>query len=330
SASSPHFFAFESPLVMLVYVSQMFFTLSLGLIPVLLFHATGTRVDRSVDLATFFPVPLMLLALLGSTGSANCCVRGIGSVFLGNLFTQRGVLGNSVVTGNRPELFPFPLWWVISAAAVVAGSLVVRRIRAQLVSREPFRPRPDVVMLAAFGAFNIGGVIFRGVLGGPIFDRYLIPVVLATSILLLRNTKEPTAAANRGAYLVTGLVALVSVALVSSGHSFDVARWRGGEIAASSGIPPGEVDGGFEWVGYHYRGVVQLDAPNRPLDLGPGYLDVFPRAGNCGVVAASRVSNARFDLIDSVDYRTLFGLRSHDLWIYKMMPACENRTTEQR
>lgn len=328
SGSSPHFFGFQLGSELLVPLAQMFFTLSLGLVPVVLLLATNQEggIGRLVKPGWFVSVPLLVLALL-SGGYPVCCSDGSASVFLGNVLTEHGVLDNQVLPGIRPTLFPFPLWWILSAAAVVGGSMFAGRLRTMLSGWNRSPRQPALLMLAIFGAVTAGGVIFRGVLGGPMFDRYLPPLVLVAAIFLLRGQREPTWTGNRGVFVVTGLLALASLILVSSGHAFDVARWEAARIAVASGIPAADVDGGFEWVGYHYDGIAQPGAPNRPLDPGPGYLDLFPQADNCAVVAASPLTDPEFDLIDSVPYRSFLGLRVHRMWIYRFPPVCANAGT---
>lgn len=323
AASSPHFFGFLLGSELLVFLAQMFFTVSLGLVPAAVFLVTNLegRLDRMMNLGWFIPVPLMIMALL-SAGTPTCCLDGSGSVFLGNLLTEYGVLDNQVLPGERPPAFPFPIWGLLSGAAVVSGAISVGRLRTVLPRQRRRSSEPHVLMLAGFGAIEAGAVIFRGVLGGPIFDRYLTPLVLVAAIFLLRGEKKPTWSRNRGAFVVTGLLAAISLILVSNGHAFDVARWRAAEVAVTSGVPADHVDGGFEWVGYHYDGVAQLEGRNRPLDFGPGYLDLFPRARNCAVVSASLLNDPRLELIDSVPYRTLLGLRSNRVWVYRFAPAC--------
>lgn len=325
AGSSPHFFGFQLGSELLVPLAQMFFTLSLGLVPVVLLLATNQEggIGRLAKPGWFVTVPLLVLALF-SGGYPVCCSDGSASVFLGNVLTEHGVLDNQVLPGIRPTLFPFPLWWILSAAAVVGGSMFAGRLRTMLSGWNRSPRQPAVLMLAIFGALTAGGVIFRGVLGGPMFDRYLPPLVLVAAIFLLRGQREPTWTGNRGVFVVTGLLGLASLILASSGHTFDVARWEAARIAVASGIPAADVDGGFEWVGYHYDGIARPGAPNRPLDPGPGYLDLFPQADNCAVVAASPLTDPEFDLIDSVPYRSFLGLRVHRMWIYRFPRACAN------
>ena len=323
SGSSPQFLGFQLGGDLLIFLAQAFFTLSMGLIPVVLFLTS--RDERAAGRVINFGwliAALLLIITLFSSGVSACCADGPASVFLGNLLTERGVLGNQVLPGKQPTLFPLPIWWILSAAAVVSGAMFAGRLHSSFSQWKWVRPQSPVLMVAAFGVLHSGAVIFWGILGGPIFDRYLIPPLLVVSVLLLRARTKPARVWNPGTVASTALLGAVSFVLVSSGHAFDVARWKAAEIAVSSGVPAQDVDGGFEWVGFHYEGAAQSGAPNRPLDPGPGYLDLFPRAGNCAIVTSSPAASPQLDLIDSVPYRSLLGLRTHRVWVYRFARAC--------
>jgi hypothetical protein len=324
---SSHFFRIDLGGDLVVHVTQSYFTLSLALLPALLWVKANGRLHPMTVFVAAVPLPLAGLAVMDSAGDPTCCLGGSGSVFVGNLLTERGVLGNQVVAGIRPTLFPAPIWWALSAAAVVAGCLLAGRMhRAFVAARGEHRHHDlSVVMLAVFGALTGAALIFRAALGGPLFDRYLTPLVLVGAILVMRGRTEREATRGRLAPVVLALLGLLSVILVTSGHNFDAARWRAAEIGVASGVPPRDVDGGFEWVGFHNRGVADRNSARRPDDLGPGYMDLFATAGNCAIVMSSPSTTTSLQTIDRVGYRTLLGLNEETMWLYRVPEACDDK-----
>jgi hypothetical protein len=325
AGDSSHYFGLEMGSELVVFMTQSAFSISLALLPAALFVVArnGWTMRGVAAVTSLIPLPLALFTVAASENAGTCCVGGSGSVFVGNILTERGVLGNQVLTGIRPTLFPAPIWWILSAGAVVGACLIVSHLHSSLRGvRRTRPPEPAIMMLATYGALTAGAVIFRAALGGPTFDRYLTPLVVVGAIVLFRGQSEPRWGRDRPAFIVTAALALVSVILVSSGHAFDSARWHAAEIAVASGIPAKSVDGGFEWVGFHYRGRADRDAPNRLDDLGPGYLDLFSNAENCAIVAASTSADPELEVMDSVEYRTLLGLNEERIWIYRFGAAC--------
>jgi hypothetical protein len=70
---------------------------------------------------------------------------------------------------------------------------------------------------------------------------------------------------------------------VLASDAFSAARWQFGEIAAS-GVPPGEVDAGMEWVAYHATGLGTPYAPARPGQMW--YTGYWPSYRQCAIVTS--------------------------------------------
>ena len=327
AGGNSHFFGVRLGQWLVVEMSQNFFTASLGLVPVLVFLIARKRPELTLATAAagIAVISLAVLALNSSVGEPTCCLGGTGSVFRGNLLTERGPLGNQVLPGQRPEM-PVMLWVTISATGIAAGALIAMRSLSVLAA--PIRYArdlsPDLVALWSFGIITAGSIVFRSALGGPSFDRYLTPVVLVGAILVARDLGgPPEPRVPRGPAVAVAALAVLSLAFVTGGHSFDAARWKAAEQATDSGIAAQNIDGGFEWVGYHHGGITNEPTPARGIPYGPGYLYMFPRAGNCIVVSSSPSQDGRLEAIGSRDYRTYLGLGTETLWIYRFAEACQ-------
>ena len=96
-----HFFGVRLGQWLVVEMSQNFFTASLGLVPVLVFLIARKRSELTLATAAagVAAIALAVLALNSSAGEPTCCLGGTGSVFRGNLLTERGPLGNQVLPG---------------------------------------------------------------------------------------------------------------------------------------------------------------------------------------------------------------------------------------
>lgn len=325
-AGNTHFFGLQLGQLLYVQIAQNFFTVMFGLLIPLLFVTARrqARLGIAALAAGAVVVALGVFALSSSAGEPTCCLGGNGSVFRGNLLTERGPLGNQVLPGDRPTM-PAALWLLMTGAALTAGVLVAGRAvaAAGTLPRLAREVPADVAVLASFAGLTAGAILLRAILGGPTFDRYLTPLVLVGAILLLRGSGTgDTVRTPASVPIAVAALALVSLGLVAAGHSFDAARWEAAEQMVAAGIAPGDVDGGFEWVGYHYDGITGEQAPARSVPHGPGYLYMFPAAGNCGVVSSSPASDPRFEPLGTIGYRTWFGLKKEQVWSYRFTDAC--------
>jgi hypothetical protein len=323
---TPHFFSSNFSLNMLPFLSQIFFTFSLGVAPaVVLVLRDRARTLAGLGFVAVGAAALGVFTIQHTDNSPTCCLRGEGSVFTGNLFTDRGALGNQALFGDRSTLFPETVWLLITGAAIVAGACVLAIAWKRIV---PFRMGsvgrdPGVTTLAVLGGSSAGAIVFRHALGGPLFDRYVTMLVAVGAIFLLRGLAAPARWRDLGAGLGAAAAAVVlAIVAVGSAASFDSGRWRAGEAAVEAGIAAEDVDAGFEWAGFHYDGVANEPAARRSFPTPPGYMDLFPGAGNCGLVAASPQTGPAFELIEQVPYSHWIGRRTQFLWVYRFEDGC--------
>jgi Dolichyl-phosphate-mannose-protein mannosyltransferase len=327
AGDTSHFFASNFSLQMVPYLTQAFFTFSLGVAPaaIVALRSKG-RAAIAWGPAVVVAVAFAVFAVQQTGGNPTCCYNSPGSVFLGNLLTERGALGNQALFADRPVLFPPVPWMLLTAGAIAAGAALLALAARRLTTPEAWRVGrdPGATTLALLGWSTATAIVFRHALGGPLFDRYVVVPVAIAAILLLRDVSAPRSLAEvKGAVAVGAALALVGTVVVGSGASFDAARWRGGEAAIDAGIAAGDIDAGFEWVGFHYDGVVNEAVPRRSAYTPPGYMNMFPAAGNCGLVAASEQTGEDFELLATVPYRQWLGVSVEHLWVYRYRPGCE-------
>lgn len=306
--------------------AKAFLTLGLALLPaaLALLAARGRPPLRAAGLAAGAFV----------LGVALFVVARGDSVITGNYLDPLGALGNGVLTCCRVSPLAGGIWPALSVATVIAavalaalvGSAAWDGARRLLAERRA--PAPHDVALGVFGALAAVSVVGRGLMGLPAFDRYLLPLLLAALVPALRAVSGPVG--RRWAPALTGLAALVALTVVLGADlsAYDAARWRAGERLVRSGIPPRQVDAGFEWLGAHSPGVVpdRARGPWAP-PLGPN-AETFPSAGNCGLVASSPRPEPGLELVERRRFRGLGPLADGAVWAYRNPAAC--RLTAQR
>ncbi len=221
-------------------------------------------------------------------------VRAASSLFVGNYVVHDGALSDIVIRGPRPDVLPGPVWAGIVAGASIAGVLLVvigahacaRAIRA--IGRRPrSTPDPVTVLLAVSVLGYLGGYLLAMLTGIQVYDRYLLPVLPAAGMLLLRASAPEPAARPVGFGAIAALSALtvLGLAFATDSASFDGARWRAAEAAVERGWAVQRIAGGFEWRAYQ-RGDRYPKTGQRPRDCVVVRID--PHVARSRVVAVVR------------------------------------------
>jgi 4-amino-4-deoxy-L-arabinose transferase-like glycosyltransferase len=179
--------------------------------------------------------------------------------YLGNVFYRVG-LGPPTLTDVYAQHAPWPhasialgvVLTVTSTLGGVAGAgLLVTTVRR---AREAFREARPVedggrglwrVLLVSFtGAY----LIFQLCTATLIFDRYLLPI-FPVIVLLGLDAAPPHLARAPVVVACLAAVALFSVAGTREYLSWNDARDRAVRALVAAGVPPAEIDGGFEYNG---------------------------------------------------------------------------------
>lgn len=185
--------------------------------------------------------------------------------FAGNYVVPLGILGRDVSAGPRQDIFPKYVWGgmlvvgtisavLLTLAAMPALVTVTRRMRAlDFTVRDPIR---------AFLALALSGYIAAyatvALLGLPIYDRYLLPIIPLAALLLVsspelaaaRNDAARTRAPWRlgAASIALLLLAAIGFTYTLDSASFDGTRWKVDTEVVHLGWGPKQISGGFEWI----------------------------------------------------------------------------------
>jgi hypothetical protein len=187
--------------------------------------------------------------------------------FVGNYLARDGVLSNMVLGGKRPPVIPASIYDLLvllgSLSAVVLVLVAVpfladlpRRVR----DRELLEIENPIVAMMGLTVAGFTVAYSLAVLTAlPVYDRYVLPVLPLIALIALHAApREPRSVrvntpriAAAGVSLV--LLTVVGLAFTVDSASFDGTRWKVAVMATEKGYQPLQIDGGFEWLGYHLQ-----------------------------------------------------------------------------
>jgi len=233
--------------------SLIFFT---GLLVAPAFLACGRSTAGEVPPGWGARRPLRLALLLVTAAFVSLAafrlVRDVNSPFAGNLFSAYGVFRvDEVLSGEREVNLPAWLRVLFSALGLLFLYPALSRMAAKLrpgAAGELLRARPDIIVPLIFGSLYAAALAVRGVF----FDRYflpLLPAVLFLAALLLDKARP-------GRRMLAGLAAVLaimafSVTTARDYFSWNIAKWNLAARAARRLGSLEELDGGYEWNGWH-------------------------------------------------------------------------------
>lgn len=158
---------------------------------------------------------------------------------------------------NVPSL-PAGFWLVVTAIGIVGGALLVSRsiavglrvVRA-LRARAVGGPEAVQAFLLSSAAIYLLPMLVSG-----LFDRYLISVVPLLAACFVgpqrRLSRNPRRARALPAALALALLAVFAVAGTRDYLVWNRARWKAlDDLVELRGVPPHDIDGGFEFNGWH-------------------------------------------------------------------------------
>ena len=126
-------------------------------------------------------------------GSRSTTVRAAADLFVGNYVVHDGALSDIVLTGPRPDVVPAPVWAIVVAVASIAGvvlAVIAAHACARAVRRAHPAPGPHPIRSpscspSAWSGY-LGGYVVAMLTGIQVYDRYVLPVLPAAGMLLLR------------------------------------------------------------------------------------------------------------------------------------------------
>jgi hypothetical protein len=164
--------------------------------------------------------------------------------FLTNMINWNGV-GTLPLLGTKATIYPAwlnPLaHWVGIAAGGVLAWLGARSVWDAL------RQRDGGLAAVALGLAVAGGGYY---LLQEYFDRYLLTFVPLALVLAARS--GPLGRSGLvAAWLVCAGLAAYSLAGLVDHLAWNEARWAAGRALVAEGVPPEDIEGGYEWIGWH-------------------------------------------------------------------------------
>lgn len=217
------------------------------------------RAWQASDAVTTLLTSLMAVWLVGTY------FRVPSTPFLGNYVARDGVLSDVVLAGTRPDVIPRSVFNVLVGFGSIAGMLIVLAavpcivgLTRQLRSRT--MPSFTDPLVAVMGLTITGFAIaysFAIATGLPVYDRYALPILPLIGLLVLRTRRHEVPAEHpaRSHYAWAGvtlvLLGILGLAFTADSASFDASRWKVAEMVTKNGYEPIQVNGGFEWLGWH-------------------------------------------------------------------------------
>ncbi len=169
-----------------------FSTLALCLSPALVMAIAWWRSRWRV--ADVLPGLIVGLLIAWAPLSALAKTGRLPSMLIGNLFTSVGPDGGGALGGGRPLIYPTEVWTAVQVAAFIATifvpgvttGIIGSTLRYGGLARSRIREwsRSPVSLLVAFALFTAMGLALYG-WAYTMFDRYLWPLILVGSALLL-------------------------------------------------------------------------------------------------------------------------------------------------
>ncbi len=230
-----------------------------------------------------------------------------------------GTASLSTLSGAQSNL----VWHFVAVCAAAGGALLLAvTLTAVIVGVERHGARaivrlagahPALSIVVAFILLSFAVDVASSYLQHAVWDRYLIPVLVAVVLLVCRASSSLRAsrAAAVGGAAIALVLAVAAVWSVTDWNSFQSARFDGAALAARAGVPEANIDAGFEYVGIH-----GATATPMVLETDQSYLDVFHDFRRCAFVGADDRPPAGMHEIGQVRYKAAFGLVRRTIHVF--------------
>jgi hypothetical protein len=303
---------------------KAFTTFTLMIAPITIFW--GTR------LLTIRKIEMMKAELLITSGILLSLITVFRSgFFLGNYYSQIGILMNQTMGGQRPLLFSGLFWSVLIMTSLVSAllfiaflSLCIRNIRNRVIEGNTIRLTNASGILMVFISISMVLLAITIFSGQSTFDRFLWPMAVATSVVIMSfiEEKKTSVTISSGAYGLLLVLLLVSSLLATLNiFSYEEAQWKSGRLLVKSGFPPKSVDAGFDWMG-HNEGYIDLHCDSGFRGGVQPYVPCFPGPDLQAVVFNSRQSySSQLSFVSKISYYKYGFFDKQYLYAYEIVRA---------
>jgi hypothetical protein len=229
-----------------------------------------------------FLAPILLVALIGcwrrwrpgerlGFGVAAAGCAGLLAVAVlrlgarmpvhGNVLTEHGI-GPIALKAVDLAPLPAPAWQAATLIAVLGGGLILAflgllalRLALALIAVR-LAEHWDLILVGAAAAIYVAPILLLGLGPFGFYDRYLLfllPLGAGLAVILLRDLPSPAPGVALSIALSVAM-AVFSTAATRDYMEVQRARWQALDALTGAGVPPTEIDGGFEFNGWHlYR-----------------------------------------------------------------------------
>jgi Dolichyl-phosphate-mannose-protein mannosyltransferase len=237
---------------------------------------------------------LVILAI----GSAGCIFFALSQIhrhkfaywlapFLGNYVTIYGLVEDVSLHGPKPVVLSFGVRLFITLLLLASllsffAYLFTRFRRPSLSSNTPSQISwyQLGVLIVPFTTIYIGLLIPRAAIN-QLFDRYLLPLLMLSLLVILRYYQDQIRPLVPPATLVP-IAIFAAFAIAGTHDSFALFRARLNVVdeLRSAGVPPTAIDGGFEYNGWNQIEIARyINDPKIPVNPGdhfrPSFKDSF-------------------------------------------------------
>jgi hypothetical protein len=223
------------------------------------------------------------------------------------ILSPAGFLAEQLVPGQRPALLDLMSRVILSALGCLLGAGLLARI----ARRSKVSLGDQLLMVFTF-------LSFCATLATPrLYDRYLLflmPGLLAMAQRQFSGDRPIWPAGN----VAVALLAALSVSLTHDLWSWNAARWQLGREALAAGIPPSDIEGGFEWDGYYsFLSRPPATGQRTPLVTATDAI-FFPYISGRYALSFSALPDSEVD--KEVTYRTWLPPAIHRFYLLKAKP----------
>jgi len=182
-------------------------------------------------------VPIMAVIVIGVP-----LATGKPMPYLSNVINVKGI-GSLTLLGDKPPLTSTWVFWMVTIATPFVGAAqaavwtdAIRRLRAD-----------GAAAIVPLAGCLMAVLTFLIVI---LWDEYLIVFIPAAMFLTLRLAPITRAGLVSAAAVCVAMF-LYGAAEMADYMAWNRARWSAANALVAEGIPPEEIAGGLEWVGWH-------------------------------------------------------------------------------
>ncbi len=187
--------------------------------------------------------------------------------YLTDILTRRGLRPYLAYTAYELGAHrPFALSTEAAAALTLATGLAGWVLSTLMIARVRTRLSPGLACVYLTTAIMAAGSLTFF----TYFERYLLPLMPGAIVLALDAARRTRISIRAGVAGVL-IAAVLTIALMRDYFAWNEARWTAGRALLEMGVPVEQIDGGYEWNGWHLydASVEYIRAHNLEMTIDP-------------------------------------------------------------